>query len=53
MITLDDFKKLEIRIGRVVSAERIPGAAKLIFDFGNPGSAVNHYLKKMGFVWKD
>lgn len=38
MITLDDFKKLEIRIGKVVSAERIPDADKLIrfiFDLGD------------------
>lgn len=38
MITLDDFKKLEIRIGKVVSAERVPDADKLIkfiFDLGD------------------
>ena len=38
MITLDDFKKLEIRVGKVVSAERVPDADKLIkfvFDLGN------------------
>jgi len=38
MITLDDFKKLEIKIGRVVSAERVPDSEKLIklvFDVGN------------------
>ena len=37
MITFDDFKKLDIRIGKVVSAERIPGTdklLKLIFDLG-------------------
>ena len=30
MITFDDFKKLEIKIGKVVSAEKIPEADKLI-----------------------
>ena len=30
MITIDDFKKLEIKIGKVISAERIPNADKLI-----------------------
>lgn len=38
MVTLDDFKKLEIRIGKVISAERVPDADKLIkfvFDLGN------------------
>lgn len=38
MITIDDFKKLEIKIGKVVSAEKVPDADKLIkfvFDVGN------------------
>ncbi len=37
MINIDDFKKIEIKIGTVVSAERIENADKLIklvFDFG-------------------
>ncbi|MEK7504985.1 MAG: methionine--tRNA ligase [Patescibacteria group bacterium] len=37
MITLDDFKKLEIRIGKVVLAEKVPEADKLLrlmIDFG-------------------
>jgi methionine--tRNA ligase beta chain len=29
-ITIDDFKKVEIKIGRVVSAEKMPGADKLL-----------------------
>ena len=38
MITFEDFAKLEIRIGKIVSAEKIPETdklVKLIFDFGN------------------
>jgi methionine--tRNA ligase beta chain len=38
MITFDDFKKLDIRIGKVLSAERVPDSEKLIqliFDFGS------------------
>lgn len=38
MITFNDFQKLEIRIGKVISAEKIPEADKLIkfvFDLGN------------------
>ncbi len=41
MATIDDFKKLDIRIGKVVSAEKIEGSdklLKLIFDFGTDGS---------------
>lgn len=37
MISFDDFKKLEIKIGKVVSAEKVEGADKLvkiIFDLG-------------------
>ena len=38
MITFDDFKKLDIKIGKVVSAEKVPDAdklIKLIFDMGD------------------
>lgn len=38
IITIDDFKKLEIRIGKVISVEKIPGTDKLlkfIFNLGN------------------
>src|SRR3989338_578738 len=38
MATIDDFKKLDIRIGKIISAEKIEGSdklLKLIFDFGN------------------
>ena len=37
MVTIEDFKKLDIRIGKVISAERISGSDKLIrfiFDIG-------------------
>jgi methionine--tRNA ligase beta chain len=38
MVTFEDFKKLEIRIGRVVSVEKIPQTDKLlkfVFDLGD------------------
>lgn len=38
MITFDDFKKLEIRIGKVVSVEKVPDAdnlLKFMFDVGS------------------
>jgi len=37
MITIEDFKKLEIRIGKVISVEKVPEADKLlkfVFDIG-------------------
>ncbi|HYD35157.1 MAG TPA: hypothetical protein VD999_03775 [Vitreimonas sp.] len=38
MITVDDFKKLDIRIGKVISIEKVPDADKLlrfVFDVGD------------------
>lgn len=37
-LTIDDFKKLDIRIGKVISVEKIPGSnklLKLVFDIGD------------------
>lgn len=38
MITIEDFRKTEIRIGRVINAEKVEGADKLLrlkVDFGD------------------
>lgn len=38
MITIDDFKKVELRVARIISAERVVGTSKLIkmmIDLGN------------------
>jgi methionine--tRNA ligase beta chain len=43
MITIDDFKKVEMKAGKIVSAESIEGSEKLLklsVDFG-PASAEN------------
>ncbi len=40
MISLDDFKNVDIRVGTVVSAEKMPASekmVKLIIDFGDLG----------------
>lgn len=40
MITIDDFAKVEIRVGTVLEAEEVPGSDKLIkqlVDFGDLG----------------
>ena len=37
-VKFDDFAKLDIRVGKIVEAEKVPGAEKLlklIIDFGN------------------
>ena len=39
MITIDDFKKVEIKIGEIMSAEKIEGSDKLLklrVNFGGP-----------------
>ncbi|MBI4085611.1 MAG: methionine--tRNA ligase [Candidatus Liptonbacteria bacterium] len=44
MATIDDFKKLDIRIGKVISAEKIEGSdklLKLIFDFGSENGSTH------------
>jgi methionine--tRNA ligase beta chain len=41
MATLDDFKKLELRVGKVISAEKVPETDKLLkleVSFGELGS---------------
>lgn len=41
MITYEDFKKIEIKIGKVVSAEKVPETDKLLkleVDFGPPAT---------------
>jgi methionine--tRNA ligase beta chain len=38
MLTFEEFKKLDIRIGKVISAERVPDSDKLVrlvFNFGD------------------
>lgn len=37
MVTFEEFKKLEIKIGKIISVEKVPNADKLlkfVFDFG-------------------
>ncbi len=39
-ITIDEFKKIDLRVGRVVNAEKVPGSRKLIrlvVDLGELG----------------
>lgn len=43
MITIDDFKNVEMRIGEIVSAERVEGSEKLLHlkvDFGEEKRSV-------------
>ena len=44
-ISIDDFKKVEIRIGEIVSAERIEGSEKLLklkVNFGGTGELADN-----------
>lgn len=54
MITIEDFKKLDIRIGKVISAEKITGSDKLlkfIFDIG--GGEQRQIVGGLGTVFPD
>lgn len=44
MISLDDFKKIDIRIGKVLSAERVPGSDKLILLKIDLGSEIRQIV---------
>ena len=59
-VTYDEFKKLNIRIGKIVSAEKVEGADKLIklqIDFGNETrqiiAGVAHVYKAEELVGKE
>ena len=49
MATIDDFKKLDIRIGKIISAEKIEGSDKLLkltFDFGSEHGSTELTIKR-------
>lgn len=59
MISFDDFAKLEIRIGTIVSAEKVEGADKLLkleVDFGSEkrtvASGIAEYFKPEELIGK-
>ena len=46
MITFNDFQKIEIKIGTVLSAEKVEGSEKLLklsVDFGEPGAKTSRF----------
>jgi len=53
MISLDDFKKLEIRIGKVISAERVPDSDKLVKFIFDMGSGERQILAGIALVFPD
>ncbi len=61
MISIDDFKKIEIRIGEILSAEEVSGSEKLLrlkvdFGEGNPRTVLSgiakHFPQGDGLVSK-
>ena len=43
LVTFEDFKKLDIRIGKIISAEKVEGSGKLLkleVDFGLPSQVL-------------
>jgi methionine--tRNA ligase beta chain len=61
MINYEDFAKLEIKIGKVISAEKIPEGGKLlklVVDFGNETKQImsgiaEHYTDPSVLVGKE
>jgi len=60
MISFDDFKKLEIKIGKVLSAEKVEGTDKLIkleIDFGTEKrqlvAGMAEFFKPEHFIGKE
>ena len=50
-ITFDDFKKIEVKAGKILSAEKIPETDKLLrlsVDFGESKEAVNGVVNEAG-----
>lgn len=60
MITIDDFAKVELRVGTILGAEEVPGSEKLIkqmVDFGDLGqrqilSGIKQWYKPSQLVGK-
>jgi len=48
MISIEDFKKLEIKIGKIISAEKIPGSDKLLKLIVDIGSEKRQILSGIG-----
>ena len=49
MITFDDFKKIELKIARIIEAEEVPGAEKLLklqIDLGSEKRQIVAGIKK-------
>lgn len=53
MVSIDDFKKLEIKIGRVLSAERIAGSNKLVKLVFDTGSEQRQIIAGIGEYFSD
>lgn len=51
MISFDDFKKLELRVGRVVGAERVEGSEKLLKLTVDIGSEQRQIIAGIGLVY--
>ena len=52
-INIDDLKKIEIRIGKVVSAERVEGSLKLIKFIFDVGSEQRQIIGGLGLGYPD
>ena len=52
LITIEDFQKLDIRIGKVIKAERIPGSKKLLKLEVSIGNEVRQIVAGIAEMYK-
>ncbi|MEO0109518.1 MAG: methionine--tRNA ligase [candidate division WOR-3 bacterium] len=51
-ITIEDFKKIDLRVGRIINAERVPGSDKLLKLEVNLGSELRQIVAGIGSVYE-
>ncbi len=51
-ITIEEFKKIDLRVGRIINAERVPGSDKLLKLEVNLGSELRQIVAGIGSVYE-
>lgn len=52
LVTIEDFQKLDIRIGKIIKAERIPGSKKLLKLEVNIGNEIRQIVAGIAEMYK-
>ena len=51
MITIDDFKKIDLRVAKIITAERVQGSEKLLKLQVNMGEEQRQIVAGIGFAY--